>query len=96
MYDSNKLLLIPVENQVRELDPKLLLACIAARRGFTSAIGSRLQLDFHIASFPRGLYLSKSFTVRSIKMFKILRKLGHEIFAWDEEALVQCPFGKRA
>jgi hypothetical protein len=29
-------------------------------------------------------------------MFKILRKLGHEIFAWDEEALVQCPFGKRA
>jgi surface carbohydrate biosynthesis protein len=85
------LLLIPVENQVRELDPKLLLACIAARRGFTSAIGSRLQLDFHIASFPRGLYLSKSFTVRSIKMFKILRKLGHEIFAWDEEALVHLP-----
>ena len=84
-------LLIPVENQVRELDPKLLLACIAARRGFTSAIGSRLQLDFHIASFPRGLYLSKSFTVRSIKMFKILRKLGHEIFAWDEEALVHLP-----
>ena len=91
MYDSNKLLLIPVENQVRELDPKLLLACIAARRGFTSAIGSRLQLDFHIASFPRGLYLSKSFTVCSIKMFKILRKLGHEIFAWDEEALVHLP-----
>jgi len=88
---SDMFLLIPVENQVRELDPKLLLACIAARRGFTSAIGSRLQLDFQIASFPRGLYLSKSFTVRSIKMFKILRKLGHEIFAWDEEALVHLP-----
>ena len=91
MMLSDMFLLIPVENQVRELDPKLLLACIAARRGFTSAIGSRLQLDFHIASFPRGLYLSKSFTVRSIKMFKILRKLGHEIFAWDEEALVHLP-----
>jgi surface carbohydrate biosynthesis protein len=30
-------------------------------------------------------------TVRSIKMFKILRKLGHEIVAWDEEALVHLP-----
>ena len=85
------LLLIPVENQVRELDPKLLLACIAARRGFSSVIGSRRQLDFRIASFPRGLYLSKSMTIRSIKMFKILRKLGHEIVAWDEEALVHLP-----
>jgi len=85
------LLLIPVENQVRELDPKLLLACIAARRGFASVIGSRQQLDFHIASLPRGIYLSKSMTVRSIKMFKILRKLGHEIIAWDEEALVHLP-----
>jgi len=85
------LLLIPVENQVRELDPKLLLACIAARRGFSSVIGSRRQLDFQIASFPRGLYLSKSMTVRSIKMFKILRRLGHEIVTWDEEALVHLP-----
>ena len=91
MMVTNKLLLIPVENQVRELDPKLLLACIAARRGFSSLIGSRRQLDFHIASFPIGIYLSKSMTVRSIKMFKILRKLGHEIVAWDEEALVHLP-----
>jgi len=30
-------------------------------------------------------------TIRSIKMFKILRKLGHEIVAWDEEALVHLP-----
>jgi surface carbohydrate biosynthesis protein len=87
----NKLLLIPVENQVRELDPKLLLACIAARRGFSSVIGSRQQLDFRITSFPRGIYLSKSMTIRSLRMFKILRNLGHEIVAWDEEALVHLP-----
>jgi len=81
-------LIIPVENQVRELDPKLLLACIAARRGFTSVIGSRLEIDFRIASFPRSIYLSKSMTARSIKMFRIMRQLGHEIAVWDEEALV--------
>jgi surface carbohydrate biosynthesis protein len=81
-------LIIPVENQVRELDPKLLLACIAAKRGFTSIIGSRLEIDLRITSFPRSIYLSKSMTARSVKMFRILRKLGHEIAVWDEEALV--------
>ena len=81
-------LIIPVENQVRELDPKLLLACVAAREGFSSYIGSRLELDFRIASLPRSIYLSKSMTARSIKMFRIMRKLGHEIAVWDEEALV--------
>ena len=81
-------LIIPVENQVRELDAKLLLACIAAQRGFACVIGSRLELDFRIASFPRSIYLSKSMTARSVKMFRIMKKLGHEIAAWDEEALV--------
>ena len=92
-------IIIPVENQIRELEPKLLLACIAAQRGYSSIIGSRLEIDFRIASFPRGLYLSKSMTARSIKMFNIMRKLGHRIAAWDEEALVHHPpeiyFGRR-
>jgi surface carbohydrate biosynthesis protein len=84
-------LLIPVENQVRELDPKLLLACIAARRGFSSVIGSHREIDFRIASFPRSLYLCKSFTVSNLKMFRIIHKLGHQIVSWDEEALVHLP-----
>jgi surface carbohydrate biosynthesis protein len=84
-------LIIPVENQVRELDPKLLLACIAARRGFTSIIGSHREIDFRIASFPRGLYLNKSMTARNLKMFKIMRRIGHAILTWDEEALVHLP-----
>lgn len=84
-------LIIPVENQVRELEPKILLACIGARRGFSCIIGSRLEVDFHIASFPRSIYLSKSMTERSVKMFRIMGKLGHQILAWDEEALVHPP-----
>ena len=84
-------LLIPVENQVRELDPKLLLACIAARRGFTCLIGSRREMHFHISSFSPGIYLSKSITAASDTMFRIMRKLGHVILAWDEEALVHPP-----
>ncbi|MCU0590258.1 MAG: hypothetical protein MUC57_02135 [Desulfobacterales bacterium] len=84
-------LIIPVENQVRELDPKLLLACIAARRGFASIIGSHREIDFRIASFPCGLYLNKSMTERNLKMFQIMRRIGHAILTWDEEALIHLP-----
>ena len=99
-------LFMPVENQVRELDSKLLLACIAAKRGFSSVIGSRREMHIHISSFPRGIYLAKSVPVHRNIIFKIMRKLGHEIVAWDEEALVHpqaetyyrrrvCPLGLR-
>jgi surface carbohydrate biosynthesis protein len=84
-------LLIPVELQVRELDPKLLLACVAARRGFQSVIGPRREMHFHIPSFPRSIYLSKSLTSGSKNVFRNLRQLGHQIVAWDEEALVHLP-----
>jgi surface carbohydrate biosynthesis protein len=84
-------LLIPVENQVRELDPKLLLACIAANRGFSAVIGSHRDIDLRIASLPRAIYLCKSFTISNLKMFRIIYKLGHEIVTWDEEALVHLP-----
>jgi surface carbohydrate biosynthesis protein len=91
MRNTKAPLIIPVENQVRELDPKLLLACVAARRGFPSVIGDLRDIDFRIASFPRSLYLCKSMTVRNLKMFHIMRLLGHEIVTWDEEALVHLP-----
>lgn len=84
-------LLIPIENQVRELDPKLLLAVCAANTGIKSYIGYRTEMDIIISKFPRSIYLAKSFTRRSDKMFHILSKLGHTICAWDEEALVHYP-----
>ena len=91
MKATKATILIPVENQVRELDPKLLLACIAARRGFSAVIGSHRDIDFRIASLPRSIYLCKSFTISNLKMFRIIHKLGHEIVTWDEEALVHLP-----
>ncbi|MGD8990763.1 MAG: hypothetical protein PVI00_04830 [Desulfobacterales bacterium] len=84
-------LILPVENQVRELDSKILLACVAARRGFSSFIGSRREIHFNITSFPQGIYLSKSITAASDTMFRIMCNLGHEVVAWDEEALVHLP-----
>ena len=89
--DHKACLIIPVENQVRELDPKLLLASIAARRGFTVIIGSHRDIDLQISTFPRSLYLNKSMTDRILKMFRIMEKIGHQIVTWDEEALVHLP-----
>jgi len=84
-------LLIPVENQVRELDPKLLLACIAARRGYPCVIGSRRDVELSIGDYSSAIFLSKSMTIRSLLMFYVTRRLGHEIITWDEEALVHLP-----
>ncbi len=83
--------LIPVENQVRELDAKLLLACFAADRGHPSYIGYKAAIDGHINSFPRGTYFAKSVTERSVKILRIAHMLGHRNVAWDEEALVHYP-----
>jgi surface carbohydrate biosynthesis protein len=91
MSNTKLLLLIPVENQIRELDPKLLLACIAAERGFSSVIGSRREMEFNIDAFPRSIYLSKSMTVRSLLFFRVANKFDHQIVTWDEEALVHLP-----
>ena len=72
MANSASTLIIPVENQVRELDAKLLLSCIAAERGFPVIIGSRAFVHFEVASIPRGVYLAKSMRSLSNSMFKIL------------------------
>jgi surface carbohydrate biosynthesis protein len=91
MSIKEPLLLIPVENQVRELDPKLLLACIAAQRGFSSIIGSRREMEFNIDAFSNSIYLSKSMTIRSLLFFQVARHFDVEIVTWDEEALVHLP-----
>lgn len=91
MKNQKPLLLIPVENQVRELDPKLLLACVAAERGFSSVIGSRREMEFNIDLFRQSIYLSKSMTVRSLLFFRVAQLFDIEIVAWDEEALVHLP-----
>jgi len=91
MNQNKPILLVPVENQVRELDAKLLLACVAAKRGLPSILGPKREVEFRIASFPRSIFLSKSLRIGNRKFFPISRQLGHEIVAWDEEALVHLP-----
>ena len=73
------------------MDAKILLACVAAERGYPVLIGSRAYIHFKTASVPRGIYLAKSMKTRSDRMFKILNQTGHDILAWDEEGLLREP-----
>ncbi len=84
-------IIMPVESQVRELDAKLLLTCLLAEKGFPVVIGSRAFIHFLVEKLPRGVYMAKSMRTLSVRMFTILRQLGHEIVAWDEEGLVRWP-----
>jgi surface carbohydrate biosynthesis protein len=82
-------LIIPVENQVRELDAKLLFACVAAERGYACVLGSKPYVYFLMPRLERGVFIAKSMRARSTLMFDIIRSLGNEIVAWDEESLVR-------
>ncbi|MFK7913830.1 MAG: surface carbohydrate biosynthesis protein [Pseudomonadales bacterium] len=84
-------LMIPVENQVRELDAKLFLGCVAAERGYPVVLGSRAFLHYQVDRIPAGVYLAKSMRTLSERMFGILQNLGHDIVGFDEEALVRRP-----
>lgn len=85
------LLLLPVENQVREMDAKLLFASLAAEEGYTTIIGWKQLIDRRIGRFPPSVYFAKSITQRNTKMLRIKRKIGHFVIAWDEEAVVHYP-----
>lgn len=88
---AKPVLIVPVESQVRELDAKLLFACCASERGFPVILGSRAYVHFEIGGMPRGIYVAKSMRRMSDLMFRLIRRLGHDIIAWEEEALVHPP-----
>jgi surface carbohydrate biosynthesis protein len=91
MQNHRRPLIIPVEEQSRELDAKLLLAAVAAERGFPVIVGSRHEIHLQAARLPAGIYYAKSFRPISLRMFDILCGLGFEIVACDEEGLLPYP-----
>lgn len=79
-------IILPSETWAREFDAKLLLACCLAERGYPVYVGCKNTMHLNITELPAGLYMAKDFRVSSDTMFYILKKLGHTIVAWDEEA----------
>ena len=81
-------LTIPVEILNREFDAKLLLACVAAERGFSVIIGFKRDIHLRMSSLPQSIYIGINLTARNLEMCDLLRTLGHSIACVDEEAIV--------
>jgi surface carbohydrate biosynthesis protein len=79
---------LPSETRIREFDAKLLVACAAAERGLCGVVGAKKVIDQIAASLPPSIYVGKSLTNRNLFIFRMLRRLGHRVVAWDEEGLV--------
>jgi surface carbohydrate biosynthesis protein len=88
MDETRRSLVVPIETANRELDAKLLLACVAAERGFRVYLGSKREVDMWASRFPRSIYLQKAVTKASLRMYEILESLGHWIVSNDEEGLI--------
>ncbi len=84
---SHRPILLPAEIRVREFDAKLLLACCVAERGLTCFLGQRTEMDLMAGRFPPSIYVAKGLTKQSRRHLVANRNFGHEIVAWDEEAV---------
>lgn len=81
-------IILPSENQTREFDAKLLLACIMAEKGVSVYVGARHDIHNYLHKFPASIYLAKDFRRQSCRVFTILEQLGHHMAGWDEEGLL--------
>ena len=73
-------IILPSENQTREFDAKLLLACILAERGHQVVIGARHAIHNAIADFPAGIYMAKDFRKPSERILALIAGLGHTLW----------------
>ncbi len=80
-----KIIYFPMEIASRELDSRLLLAVIAASRGFEVVLGQKWLIERNIEHMTPGVYLSKTLTVRDAKMLERAKAAGYITAAIDEE-----------
>ncbi|MGH6893243.1 MAG: surface carbohydrate biosynthesis protein [Dongiaceae bacterium] len=81
----SKIIYFPMEIASRELDSRLLLAAVAAARGFEIVLGQKWLIEHNIERMTPGIYCSKTLTVRDARMLKRAREAGYAVVAVDEE-----------
>jgi surface carbohydrate biosynthesis protein len=83
-----KSLILPAEIHSREFDARLLHGVLAMQRGWSVIVGSKALINRSIWRFPPSVYLCQTLTHKRRTMLKLLRRLGHVSFGWDEEGLI--------
>lgn len=79
-------LIVPVEVQVRELLARLLVAAIAADRGYNVLIGQDRVIRRLARYLPRGILFDKSLDGAGDRKVRRYQRLGYTIAAIDEES----------
>ena len=80
-------LYIGIEIKVREFEPKLFLACVAAEAGYDVILGQQRIFKRKLPDMPRGIYLDKSAAASKADRHRELKQLGFRVVAGDEEGL---------
>ncbi len=80
-------LYIGIETTVRELDAKLLLACVAAEAGFEVWLGQQKMFLKRLETLPPGILLNKSISPSKSAKYAHYHRLGFPLVAYDEEGL---------
>ena len=78
-------LYLPIEIASRELDSRLLLACLAVEMGLEVVLGQKWLIELNFENMPPGIVLFKTVTPRDAKAMSQARRLGYHIAAIDEE-----------
>ena len=80
-------LYIGIETTVRELDAKLLLACVAAEAGFEVWMGQQKMFLRQLETMPQGILFNKSISPSKARKYAHYKRLGFPLVAYDEEGL---------
>ena len=80
--------LLPVETAARELDAKLVLASFLAARDAVCITGSHARINAALHALPAQAYVSQTIVKAKRRIFRIIRRSGMHLLAWDEEGLV--------
>ncbi len=83
-----KTMILPAEILSRELDARLLQGVMALDSDWRVILGSKALINRMIWRLPPSVYLCQTITHKRRALLKLLPKLGHISYGWDEEGLI--------
>lgn len=85
MDGDSRILYLPIETRVRELDARLYFALTAVQANFQVVLGPRWLLHENAERLPRGIFTFKTVNRIDATTMAMVKGLGHTVVAWDEE-----------
>lgn len=85
MDGDSRILYLPLETRVRELDARLYFALTAVQANFQVVLGPRWLLQENIDRLPRGIFTFKTVNRIDARTMETVKAHGHTVVAWDEE-----------